>query len=229
MFKTKTLELQFKDIDFQSGIVKGYFTSFGNKDSDGDIAVKGMFSKTISERGPQSSRSRIKWLLDHDTTKAIGVLTVLKEDDFGLYYEGEAGKHFQGQDFLKMAESGIITEHSYGYQTLKEKAEYDGNHLLEVKMWEGSCLQTWGANENTPLQKALTKSKDQIQKRIKALDSFCRNTTATDDTIELLLIEIKQLGQLLIDRNQPTENVIDPPKDNPELLGSITKFNNLSK
>jgi hypothetical protein len=40
---------------------------------------------------------------------------------------------------------------------------------------------------------------EKVEQRMKALEAFCRNSDATDETIELLLIEAKQLSQLLID------------------------------
>ena len=48
-----------KDVDVQTGIVTGYFSVFGNLDSDGDIVLPGAFKKTIKENGPDSSKPRI--------------------------------------------------------------------------------------------------------------------------------------------------------------------------
>jgi phage head maturation protease len=64
-FKSFDYSIKGADIDASKGIVTGYFAAFNNKDSDGDIIVKGAFAKTIKERGPQSSKPRIKHLLDH--------------------------------------------------------------------------------------------------------------------------------------------------------------------
>lgn len=198
IYNYKSFDLGFKDIDSKQGIVTGYFASFNTLDSDGDIFTPGAFTKSINE-----NFNRIKHLLDHDTRKAVGKITVLKQDDIGLYYESKVGSHAVGQDFLKMAESGIITEHSVGFQIPKGKTtEKDGaRHINEVKLYEGSSLQTWGANQHTPLTgiKSLFADADKVEQRMKALEAFCRNSDATDETIELLLIEAKQLSQLLLD------------------------------
>jgi len=198
IYNYKSFDLALKDVDSKAGVVTGYFASFGTVDSDGDVFVEGAFTKSINE-----NFTRVKHLLDHDTRKAVGKLTVLKQDSIGLYYESKVGTHAAGQDFLKMAESGIITEHSVGFQLPKGKTtEKDGvRYINEVKLYEGSSLQAWGANQHTPLTgiKSMFEDAGKVEQRMKALEAFCRNSDATDETIELLLIEAKQLSQLLID------------------------------
>lgn len=209
IYQYKSFDLAFKDIDTKEGIVTGYFASFNTVDSDGDVFLQGAFAKSINE-----NFNRIKHLLDHDIRKAVGKIQVLKEDETGLYYESKAGTHAMGRDFLLMAESGIITEHSVGFQHVKGKSKMvDGaNQISEVKLFEGSSLQAWGANQNTPLVgvKSLINDPEKIEARIKALDAFCRNSEATDETIELLLIEVKQLGQLLTQSTPAVEKTQEP-------------------
>lgn len=219
-YKTDHSGATIKDLDQKQGIVTGYFNSFNNVDSDGDIIRPGAFSKTIAENGPLSAKPRIKHLMNHDVSQVPGVIQVLTEDAKGLYYESKAGSHTLGQDFLKMVDSGIITEHSIGFKTIKKNQlqDFDGYmqnpgkgwfEITEVKLWEGSSLTGWGANENTPItgMKSLTIDQ-QFQRmldRSKALEKFCRNTTASDETIELLLIEQKQLTQIIIDLQKSTK------------------------
>lgn len=170
-------------MDVKEGIVTGYFSSFGTKDSDGDIIHKGAFSKTIQEWGP-SGRKRIKHLLDHDTSKVVGVIQKLEEDNTGLYYESKAGNHTLGRDFLLMVEDGIITEHSIGFKTIKEKQSDSHNDIFEIKLWEGSSLQTWGANEHTPITglKSIEDIQDTFQKLHKAL----KTGNYTDEAFKIL-------------------------------------------
>lgn len=211
IYNYKSFDFGFKDIDSKQGIVSGYFASFNTVDSDNDVFVPGAFTKSINE-----SFNRVKHLLDHDTRKAVGKIQVLKQDAAGLYYESKVGSHAVGQDFLKMAESGIITEHSVGFQIPKNKTEIkNGVRLInEVRLFEGSSLQTWGANENTPLigVKSMFADAAKVEQRIKGLESFCRNSDATDETIELLLIEIKQLSQLLSDMSTPAVEETQVPE-----------------
>lgn len=192
-------ECQLKDVDKGSRIMIGAFTKYNVIDSDGDIGRKGMFNKTWKE-----NFGRIKHLLNHDVTKPVGKVKRLWEDDEYAYYESVVGTHKLGEDVLDMAQSGLLTEHSYGYNVTEEKKSKDGNELIQVKQWEFSNLTGWGANQYSPLI-SFSKDADKIEliqkleKRAKALESFCRSTTASDDTIELLLLEIKQLQQNIID------------------------------
>lgn len=188
----KNFSLEVKDIDKKEGIVTGYFSAFNTLDSDGDIIRPGAFRKSIEDWFP---KGRIKHLLNHDIRQPLGKITALKEDDYGLYYESKIGTNFVAQDFLKMVESDLVKEHSIGFQTIREQKGDSGNEIFDVKLFEGSSLTAWGANEFTPLTgiKSLTDTKD----RIKSLEKFVRNSCASDECIEMCLIEIKQLYQLV--------------------------------
>lgn len=201
--------LVFKDIDGKKGIVTGYFADFDTIDSDGDVIKKGAFARTITATGPNSPKPRIKHLMNHNVSQPLGVITDLKEDSKGLYYESKIGTHSLGADFIKMAESGLITEHSIGYRTIKYNQVKpwedwkDGEvarELTEVKLYEGSSLTAWGANPNTPLTGL--KNEIEINKLInkaEAIEKFCSESTATDETIEMLLLYNKQLLQVISD------------------------------
>lgn len=203
----------FKDVDGKKGIVTGYFANFDTTDSDGDVIKKGSFIKTISEYGPNARKPRIKHLLNHDPSQPLGVLTELKEDNYGLYYESQLGSHSLGTDFVKMVESNLITEHSIGYRTMKFNqvrpwSEWKEGEVMreltELKLYEGSSLTAWGANPNTPLTglKAQFKA-EKMGKRIDILIKALRDGTFTDETFDLLEIELKQLQQAFIDLSKP--------------------------
>lgn len=184
--------------------------------------------------------------MNHNTNMPIGALTELYEDSKGLAYEGKAGTHTLGQDFVKMVDSGIITEHSIGFQTLKKNQLQDYEsyrtnpskgwfEITEFKLWEGSSLTAWGANSETPLTGMKGLSKDQmLQKmldRSKSLEKFCRNTTASDETIELLLIEQKQLTQIIIDLQKDSTPPVTTtgPQEMEAAVNIIKQFTNSIK
>lgn len=213
-YQTKNISItaSLKDIDGKKGIITGYFAHFNTLDSDGDVILPKAFTKTIAERGPTSSQPRVKHLRNHLVYEPIGVIQELEEDVKGLYYESKAGTNYTGKDTVKMIESGLITEHSFGFETVPNgKESKDGvRYLKELKLWEGSCLTGWGANERTGIAAMKSMGKEAYVKmlddRQKALDKFCRNTDATDETIELLLLESKQLTQIILDiSTQATE------------------------
>lgn len=188
-FKLTDAPGQIKDADPKKGVVTGYLSGFGNKDSDGDIIVKGAFAKTIAENGPASLQPRIKHLLDHRTNQSLGKFLSLVEHDRGLYYESQIGTHALGVDFLKMAESGLISEHSIGYSVIKGQriALPDNNsayEIQEIKLFEGSSLQFWGANPNTPLTGI--KSETDLLHTLTLLEKALSDGTFTDETFGLI-------------------------------------------
>ena len=209
----------FKDADVKQGIVTGYFSKFDNVDSDGDVIRKGAFTKTISE-----NFSRIKHLMNHNVSQPLGVIKSLNEDGYGLAYESQVGKHALGVDFIKMVESGLITEHSIGFVSVKKnqlKDNADLTEITEIKLYEGSSLTAWGANPLTPLTGLKAEiNVEKIFEQQKAIEKFCKNSDATDETIEMLLLHSKQLSQYIIDLKaiQPVETT------EPDLIEAIKQF-----
>lgn len=229
---SESLRLQIKDVDGKKGIVTGYFSDFNSIDSDGDIIKPGAFQKSISQNGPQSSKPRIKHLLNHDSSKPLGVLEVLKEDTKGLYYESRLGTHSLGVDFIKMVDSGLISEHSIGFQTVKYnqlkpwnewKQGEAARELTELKLYEGSSLTAWGANMNTPLTGLKTEQKvRKINDRIDILIKSLRDGTFSDETFDLLEIELKQMQQAMIDLTTEPEQTTQP--DEEKAVADIKQF-----
>lgn len=216
IYNYKNLDLQIKDVDKKSGIVTGYFSAFDIVDSDGDIIRKGAFTKTINEMFP---KGRIKHLMNHDPSKPLGKLLELKEDNYGLYYESKVGTHALGQDFIKMVESDLIKEHSIGFNDLtpESKRRGDGyNNITEVKLFEGSSLTAWGANEFTPLLGMKGASIEELSERIKKFEKFARNSDATDEAIESCLLYIRQLAQIVEDLTTSPDDESEMPEE-PEM------------
>lgn len=233
IYNYKTLELEVKDVDRKEGIVSGYFAAFNIKDSDGDIIHPGAFSKTISEMFP---KGRVKHLLNHNPSQPLGKIIELKEDSYGLFYRSQIGTHSLGRDFIKMVESDLIKEHSIGFNDLTPRDRKSGeghNNITEVKLYEGSSLTAWGANEFTPLVEMKGISKvDAIAERVKNLEKFVRATDATDETVELLLIEIKQLSQIIetMSSTQAVEKTPEPQKESKEaVIDSLTITKSITK
>ena len=236
IYNYKTLELEVKDVDKKEGIVSGYFSAFNIKDADGDIIHPGAFSKTIGDLFP---KGRIKHLMNHNPSQPLGKILELKEDSYGLFYRSQIGTHALGRDFIKMVESDLIKEHSIGFNDLtpEDKRKGDGfNNITEVKLYEGSSLTAWGANEFTPLVEMKGVNKlESIMDRVKNLEKFVRSTDATDETVELLLIQIKQLSQIIetMSSTQAADKAPEPPKESKEavidfltITNSITKWKN---
>ncbi len=206
MLLYKNLQQGIADVDVKKGIVTGYFSSFDNMDSDGDVIRKGAFTKTIKE-----NFQRVRHLLDHDATKSVGKIQLLQEDAKGLYYESKAGRHTLGRDFLLMVEDGLINEHSIGFVTIKQKNMGGYNEITEVKLYEGSSLQGWGANEMTPITgmknfETVSVMMDNIMKAIK-------NGKYTDETFAKLELQFLQLQKELADLKEASVESPEPSED----------------
>lgn len=206
MLQYKNLNQGIADVDVKKGIVTGYFSSFDNMDSDGDVIRKGAFTKTINE-----NFQRVRHLLDHDATKAVGKIQLLQEDAKGLYYESKAGRHTLGRDFLLMVEDGLINEHSIGFVTIKQKNMGGYNEISEVKLYEGSSLQGWGANEMTPITgmknfETVSQMMDNILRAIK-------NGKYTDETFAKLELQFLQLQKELAELKEASVETPEPSED----------------
>jgi hypothetical protein len=237
-YKTAVIPASFKDADLKTGIVTGYFSAFGNVDSDGDIVMPGAFAKTIIDRGPDSKQPRIKHLLNHRPEQPLGKIMVLKEDATGLYYESKVGNHTAGKEFIKMVESDLITEHSIGYKVLDSKPEAtnkDVTLLTSLQLWEGSSLTGWGANSETPLtglkQKAGKTMTETLLLKHAAIERFCAAADICDETIESLLLYNKQLFQAIISLSNettgPAPGAATPPDNKRKAEVIATRLNSL--
>jgi HK97 family phage prohead protease len=225
----KNYNATIKDLDVATGIVTGYFSQFNTIDLDGDVIMPGAFTKTIAERGPDSSKPEIAYLWQHDTTKPLGKLLVLREDNFGLYFEAKMSDTTWGEDALKLYRDGVITQHSIGYQVIKSvetqmDMEEEVEQIYEVKLWEGSAV-TFGANPNTPFTgfKSLEEREDRIKTLVKAI----KNGSYTDETFGLIEFELLKLVSLAKTEEpvKTTTTVQEPKEDNK--IQEIKLFRNL--
>jgi hypothetical protein len=95
-----------------------------------------------------------------------------------------------------------------------------------VKLYEGSSLTAWGANPLTPITSLKSDfDVDLVISQMAAIEKFCRNSDATDDTIEMLLLHSKQLTQFICDiKNATQPTIVTQPEDN--IADIIREFNN---
>lgn len=205
----KAISENFKDVDVKQGIVTGYLSHFGSKDADGDIILPGSFTKTINENGPNGTK-RIKYLLDHKTDQAVGTFTELKEDSIGLYYEGKIGRHAMGRDYLLMVEDGIINQHSIGFKRINQDVKSDAKYIKEIKLFEGSGLQFWAANGNTPITGV--KELSDYVRHLGLLNKALKDGSYTDESLKEIENEIQLINNSLnvIKAASSTSNEIKP-------------------
>lgn len=210
-----------KDVDRRKRIVTGYFSTWGIKDdgtievdSDGDVVLKGAFTKTIQQNGPEGG-NRIWMLMNHDTSRPINKPYKLLEDNIGGYFESKIPDTTLGNDTLTLYEEKAITEHSMGYNVIQSRDEGQYNALMEIRMWEFSPV-LWGANEHTPTTGIKT---CEFEMKTKILDSLLHNGTLSDETFEMiekLLKDIQAMFKGTGDNETEKQPEIMIPTSDPE-------------
>lgn len=215
--KTHTPGAIIKDVSLTSRKVTGYFASFGNVDSDGDVFDRGCFKKSIQENGPGSKQERIAYLYQHSPWEPVGYLTELKEDSNGLYFEADVPDTTLGSDVLKMYEAKVLKEHSVGFRTITENLIDSVNHIKEVRLWEGSVV-TWGANSNTPFVGFKGMNKEMAMDQLFHFTKALKDGTFSNKTFHLLEIGLEQIKSY-IDSLETGPEVTPPTEPNADLIG----------
>lgn len=138
MERSNNLIIEFKSVS-PNGKITGYAARFGNVDSYNDIIMQGAFKKTLKEKTPKE----INFLYEHDESKTVGYLTMLQEDEQGLYFEGQIL-----EDKMKAAEiayneikEGYIDSLSIGYIPTKYEVKDGIRMLKEIDLYEISLVK----------------------------------------------------------------------------------------
>jgi len=115
------------------GRVVGYASVFGIKDKGNDTVMPGAFKSAEGKSVPM--------LWQHDAKQPIGVWDVMREDEVGLYVEGnlvlEAEKAREAHALIK---GGAIKGLSIGYVTKGWERDGNGRKLTEVDLMEISAV-----------------------------------------------------------------------------------------
>lgn len=120
-------------------IVKGYASHFGIPDQSGDIILKGAFRESLEARGP----SKVRMLFNHDAAEPIGIWNAIREDEKGLYVQGELTPGaFRSDDLGHLIAHGAIDGFSIGFVPRKIGREKGTGRRVIVKLdlWEVSIV-----------------------------------------------------------------------------------------
>ena len=216
VFETKELNL-----NGESRTISGYAAIFGNVDKVRDVLDKGCFAKSIQDRGPESTANdKIIMLWQHDRKEPIGKITVLKEDDRGLYFEAVIDDVERGNQTLKQLESGTLNQFSIGYSYVWDNCEYDSERdvliVKEVILYEISVVSI-GCNAET--EYLGLKSEENPYNELKAeIESVCKG----------LSISKKEEVQTIISKALSLVNFKpEKPLEEKQADTKITLFNNI--
>ncbi|RZL54978.1 MAG: hypothetical protein EOO93_19610, partial [Pedobacter sp.] len=135
-YSTKNFSHDKINVDVESRIISGYASAFNSVDSDGDVIVKGAFTKTLQENGVESLNPRIFHLYQHNISQVLGRPLILKEDDYGLYFETKIAKikHFRTSEDVVV--NGVGTELYQNFSRIIPKAV--GLDPSQLRLLQGS-------------------------------------------------------------------------------------------
>ncbi len=90
----------------------GYASVFNVIDKQNDVIEKGAFKETIKDFGNEY----IALLFKHDISQKVGKITMLKEDNYGLYVEGIIDINLpKSEELIKDIEDKKMLHFSIGY------------------------------------------------------------------------------------------------------------------
>jgi HK97 family phage prohead protease len=141
------MALEQKDFSFQikaiseDGVFSGYGSVFGLKDSWDDIVQKGAFAVTLAKWEAEKRLPAMLW--QHRQAEPVGIYTLMREDDVGLYVEGKlALKTTRGAEAYELMKMGAVGGLSIGYVSRDDS--YDRvtgvRTLKQVDLYEVSVV-----------------------------------------------------------------------------------------
>lgn len=141
--KTKHFELQVKAAEGGEGHISGYASVFGNKDSYGDVVIKGAFSSFLHKISLSGKVVPVFYGHNMEDPKAnIGRVLSLSEDDYGLKFDAQldlSGDTY-GRIVYEQLKDGRLDSMSFGYQVLDYSMEKDTTELRELELYEISVV-----------------------------------------------------------------------------------------
>ena len=228
---------QFKSFDVkglsyhgESRTISGYAAVFNNRDKAGDILLKGCFAKSIQDRGPESqANDKIIMLWQHHMDEPIGKITVLIEDEKGLYFEAVIDDVERGNQALKQLESGTLNQFSFGYSYVREKCEYDQERdafiVKEVVLYEISVVSI-GCNGETEYLGLKSEGIDPYEDLYKEIESAIKGLPIRKkEEIQTLIRKALSLGQFKPEVPRKADEPLEEPKADTKIkLFSNIKF-----
>lgn len=183
-----------KDVDVSQGVIVGHAATFGNLDRVGDVIEPGAFKATLNGAGQKA-----KVLYQHDPTRLIGKPLVMREDEKGLYTESKIADTTLGRDVLTLAQEGVLTDLSIGYDVVKATKDKEGNrHLKEVRLWEYSYVTFPASPLATVLGVKSLMTPDALKEQMARAEKALANAEwQTDEVPEMLSLALKHWQGIL--------------------------------
>ena len=188
-FRSVPIEAKRSQIEVTDRTVKGYAIVWGTINSYGETLIKGATLNSLNARGVGSDKNSIVLLKHHNVTQPIGSITVLREDEYGLYFEAEIVETALGNETIEEVRSGILKQLSYGFNYIWDKTEWDEESqsyvLKEIRLMEIS-LVTFSSDENAQLRSFSDYQENAINKQftveqLRAIANFANKELSSRD------------------------------------------------
>lgn len=213
-------------------------------DTYGDVLLSGCCSKSIQERGPNSSLpGKIKHLSNHNLYNGIGRPDLIEETTINemevLHANSWMSETTSGEETLIKYQEGLIDQHSIGFnymvltyleadtdafdELLKKLINPDDAikagfiwAVAEIKLFEFSSLDGFGANRLTPFLGVKSgNTKVQYNNLISKLDTLHEAMRSGVKDKDTLLLQEKQIKQMIFELYNPEPSLKDTTRNQP--------------
>lgn len=114
------LKIKSYEVKADNGMITGYASTWTREpDSYGDVVAKGAFAECLEKIKEEGKVLTL--LFNHDSgdlNAYIGTITLLKEDDHGLYFEASFDDTKEAQRARQLAMDGRLAKFSFAYDVL---------------------------------------------------------------------------------------------------------------
>lgn len=176
--ETKQLKLKIDCFKADSGTMKFscYGNTKGNVDHALDRTLDGAYIESISKHKADGTMPKMFWMHNPYETP-IGKWVEMREDEKGLYMEGEFANTEKGREIYELMKMGALDSFSIGYRVIEEKwnSQKGCNDLLKLDIKEVSVV-TFACNEESRLQDIKSKMEDGELPTKRELQDLLRGT-----------------------------------------------------
>lgn len=132
----------------------------GNIDHAMDRTLDGAYRDSINEHKTAGTMPKMFWMHNPFETP-VGKWTDMKEDNKGLYLEGEFANTEKGRELYELMKMGALDSFSIGYRVIEEKwnTEKGCNDLIKLDIREISIV-SFACNEESRLVDIKSKMDD---------------------------------------------------------------------
>jgi HK97 family phage prohead protease len=218
MYKRKYFAFDVKSIDDETGVIKGYGSVYGNLDLKGDVMQPGVFTKSLAAWKDKGKLPPMLW--QHQSANPVGPYTTMREDNKGLYTEGQLLIKDVPQAKIAHAllKSGAISGQSVGYNTKDEDYDPKGGiwNVKEADLWECSVV-TFPANTEALIDEVKSGLHHGTLPTIRIFEDFLREAGFS----KTVALEIASKGYAPILKRRESDEGKSAPRSESGALDSV--------